>query len=343
MLLTIAIPTYNRAEYLISTLKKLVKQVAAHYTDRIEILVSDNASTDHTQTICQEFQFNNPGIVRYVRQPINYGFDRNLEWLFSNALGRYVLLIGDDDYPIEGTLERVCKNLSCNEHGPIGIYYCYHRLIDGDTGMINSLKEDFFESHDISGQEVVLYPSGIELLRKIAAPLNGGLTGTIFLRSAWLNSKREVFFGTNFLHLAVAYQIAVASPVCIDHRPSFVIRMFSTHRWPINGELYFGLLKAGQPLYELYPTDIVNLLRRKNDWAVRRAIISYRASRPSDRQLRTVIQNSLDRNRLGFWLIDVPLLTVPGKLFTFIARIIVWIKLVNYKFFIKRALPCNKD
>lgn len=52
--LTIAIPTYNR----VFTLKQALKYVLQQYSEKIEILVSDNASDDGTEEymkrICEE-------------------------------------------------------------------------------------------------------------------------------------------------------------------------------------------------------------------------------------------------------------------------------------------------
>ncbi len=49
-LLTIAIPTYNRAEYLDKQLGWLAEAIKGYESD-CEILVSDNCSTDHNQSI----------------------------------------------------------------------------------------------------------------------------------------------------------------------------------------------------------------------------------------------------------------------------------------------------
>ena len=50
-LLTIAIPTYSRASYLKETLDQLSLEILSHHLDGIEIIVSDNASPDHTQQV----------------------------------------------------------------------------------------------------------------------------------------------------------------------------------------------------------------------------------------------------------------------------------------------------
>ena len=50
-LLSIGIPTFNRAE----TLKQAVESLLAQDYPNIELVISDNASTDDTERVCREF------------------------------------------------------------------------------------------------------------------------------------------------------------------------------------------------------------------------------------------------------------------------------------------------
>jgi glycosyltransferase involved in cell wall biosynthesis len=314
MRLTIGIPTFNRAAYLSETLDCILSQLPAGSENEIEILISDNGSWDNTEILCREYSQLYPFQVRYVRHNENQGFDRNLDSLFINALGLYVLLIGDDDYPLPGALNLLLHLIDGAQDEIPAIIFSYHKLIEGGTGKNLELRENFFQPLNKPTLNFAKFKTAVELLRSVQAPLNGGLTGTIFLRSAWLASDRKSYIGTNFLQLAVAYQVAVHQSVYIVYKPLFVVRMNSDHRWPVNGELYFGLLKAGRPLALLYPSDIVKQLRRTKDWAVRRAIMFYRGTAPKDRRLQKIIVDSLDRGRLGYWLLDLPLLMLPSRL-----------------------------
>lgn len=67
-LLTIAIPTYNRAEKLEVLLEQLTADTAYDPT-RVEIVVSDNASTDHTAQVVARF-----ADIRYHRNETNIGY-----------------------------------------------------------------------------------------------------------------------------------------------------------------------------------------------------------------------------------------------------------------------------
>ena len=244
-LLTIGIPTFNRDEFLRETLSCVIRELPEDSLAQVEILICDNGSRDQTRSICEGGIAHFPHLVRYIRHERNLGYDRNLDSIFSSSNAKYVLLLGDDDLPAPGAFEDIWRFCTRNQ-SDVRVAFSYHRLIDSRTGEKLTLKEDFFQRPSwIQGDEFT-FDSGIELIRKIRAPLNAGLTGTIFLRSAWLKVEREHFFDTNFLQLAVAYQVACQLPVHMFYRQLFVVRMNGEHQWPVNGELYFGLLSSRQ-------------------------------------------------------------------------------------------------
>lgn len=99
-LLTIAIPTYNRAEYLDKQLGWLAEAIKGYESD-CEILVSDNCSTDHTQSIISKWQ----NILKNItfksnKNSENIGVMRNIMYCLTAAKTQYVWAIGDDD-PIQ--------------------------------------------------------------------------------------------------------------------------------------------------------------------------------------------------------------------------------------------------
>ena len=73
-LLTIAIPTYNRATCLRELLSVLTDQL--RHESRVELLISDNASPDQTPAVVKDFVTR--GLqVRYIRNTQNIGPDAN--------------------------------------------------------------------------------------------------------------------------------------------------------------------------------------------------------------------------------------------------------------------------
>jgi len=89
---SIGVPVFNGERHLESALQSLVEQTY----DDLEIIISDNASTDGTQAIAARFAAADPR-VRYVRQPRNLGAAANFAHSLSLARGRYFRWAAADD------------------------------------------------------------------------------------------------------------------------------------------------------------------------------------------------------------------------------------------------------
>ncbi|MBO3463152.1 glycosyltransferase [Aetokthonos hydrillicola Thurmond2011] len=99
-LLTIAIPTFNRAESLDKQLGWL-SQAIRGFEDDCEILVSDNCSTDNTHDIVGKWQSILTTITfKYNKNQENLGVLKNISYCLTAATTKYVWAIGDDD-PIQ--------------------------------------------------------------------------------------------------------------------------------------------------------------------------------------------------------------------------------------------------
>jgi abequosyltransferase len=112
VLLTIAIPTYNRCELLDQSLRILMPQVAK-YQD-VEVLVSDNCSSDDTPSVVERYLAT--GQLRHQRHSSNIGPDPNFVSCYEGATGKYFWMCGDDDIIIEGALDRLMERLHAEEY-----------------------------------------------------------------------------------------------------------------------------------------------------------------------------------------------------------------------------------
>lgn len=89
---SIVIPVFNGENYLRDAIASILLQ---SYRD-FELIISDNASTDATESICQEFCLKDSRI-RYIRQSENIGAARNFNILVAEARGRYFKWMAHDD------------------------------------------------------------------------------------------------------------------------------------------------------------------------------------------------------------------------------------------------------
>ena len=104
IILTIAIPTYNRYETLKEAIDSIAEQWKETLSDKVEIIISDNGSTDNTDEITSYPGFNKVK-ARYYRNKNNIGPDRNFFNCWDKANGKYVMLLSDDDVLFPGTIE----------------------------------------------------------------------------------------------------------------------------------------------------------------------------------------------------------------------------------------------
>lgn len=100
-LLSIVIPTYNRAHHLGNNLQSIYNQVSDE--DLVEVVVSDNASTDNTQEVAYIYA-NLYSSFRYSCNEQNIGGDLNIAYVSTLANGSFIKLQGDDDYWLDGAL-----------------------------------------------------------------------------------------------------------------------------------------------------------------------------------------------------------------------------------------------
>lgn len=85
-LVTIAIPTYNRANlYLTQAIESAINQTYPN----LEIIISDNCSTDDTEMVIRSFK--DPRI-RYFRQEKNIGGNNNFNFCLKQARGEYFFI-----------------------------------------------------------------------------------------------------------------------------------------------------------------------------------------------------------------------------------------------------------
>lgn len=92
-LVTVGLATYNR----LSSLERAVDSVLAQDYPSLELIVSDNASDDGTESFGRDLAARHPN-VRYVRNLTNLGPTANLNQVRAAACGTYFMWLGDDDW-----------------------------------------------------------------------------------------------------------------------------------------------------------------------------------------------------------------------------------------------------
>ncbi len=195
-MITIAIPTFNRADYLGECLESVISGVVDR--SRVEILVCDNASTDETANICSAVRQAAP-YVRVHRNPANIGAHRNFRRAAEIARGRFVWLLGDDDRLAAGLVSHVVRELDAGADMVVSNVSVWNRDF---TKCLNPRFVEIDADRHYSSADAVLSDCGPHL---------GYISAVIFRRDLFLNVPVVRYLaydlqGTCFLH--AAYMVA---------------------------------------------------------------------------------------------------------------------------------------
>ncbi len=313
--LTIAIPTFNRASYLEMNLAQLRAEMTNVAPGLVEVIVSDNCSPDRTPDVVADAT--RDGLpVRYVRNQENIGWGRNFAQCFDLAHGKYVLLMGDDDLLMDGVLARLVDHLKSNAYGVV----CLRAF-----GYDADFRREYPGPH---GSERVV-KGGSEFLAAIGPLMS--LTSCNVVNKTLLTGVDSHQFSSGdlgALHLVLRAALAADQSLYIDE---YVVaskrqnsnayefsRVFVSEFWRIiDAHMPFGLTPNAirtletNMLFSYYPFYILDLrLSRRGDMDLTHRQLAHRFH---------------DRWLFRYWLDPIirsprPLAIVWGAVTTFVGR-----------------------
>ena len=125
-LLSICIPSHNRGHRALALVRSLLAMDRISSKDDIEIIVSDNGSTDHTEeyTVLRDISDSH---LRYEKTVENLEFNGNYCKIIKMSQGQYCLLVSDEDSINEAPLTNLIGFLEFNRNiGMIKSKTSYH-------------------------------------------------------------------------------------------------------------------------------------------------------------------------------------------------------------------------
>ena len=143
-LVSITVHNYNYGKYLKNCLESLINQTYKN----IEILFSDNASSDDSWIVACELQKKHPKLISITRNEKNKGPEKNLQNCLIRVKGKYRIEMCSDDY-----LESTCieKAVRAFKKFPDVGFVMFHRKIVNEDGSITQEKPFYDESYLING------------------------------------------------------------------------------------------------------------------------------------------------------------------------------------------------
>lgn len=174
---TIAIPTYNRLNYLKEAVNSILEQTFQDF----EILIGQDITPNGLEPTISSWAIelsNSDSRVRYFSNERNLGLSGNWNKLVLNANGQYVIIIGDDDKLASGFLEKVALQIRAND---ADVAFTSQLFIDSDgivqTELSEKLNEEYHRSELASG----LLPDAISVVLKNSVPMSAAV-----IRKEWL-------------------------------------------------------------------------------------------------------------------------------------------------------------
>jgi len=198
--LSICIPTYNRSAFLREAIASIIGQAAGAPAGTVEIVVSDNASTDDTAAVVGALANESPLPIRYFRNEANVGFDGNCLKAVERAAGRYCWLLGDDDLLADGALSVVLDALAAR---PADLYLGekddFYLTPDRPLKERRIMRLDRPTLFDFRDRRVIA--GYFRQNNKLIAFFNF-ISIMVFRREAWLAVKDpERFVGSGYIHV----------------------------------------------------------------------------------------------------------------------------------------------
>lgn len=217
-LLTVGIPTWNRCEDLRVAIDSILCQLTDELREQIEILVSDNASTDATHAVLETYRSKDPELIAVNRNSRNIGFSRNVDALFRQACGEFVLVLSDDDALEPDSLREIVFVLK--EHRDINILFV--QVGEYDNKLFRPINPEAWaharESRAL-GDSCTYYASGLEYFRAHKSFCDVCISGNVYRVSAWKSVDMEAGLGSGSVQLHAAVQIHARGSSCVIRRP----------------------------------------------------------------------------------------------------------------------------
>ncbi len=210
--LSICVPTFNRARYLECLLQDLSEQIGKHGMS-YELLIGDNCSEDNTTEVVSKYEklLN----IVYFRRSQNLGAYVNLIQLYGAASGRFTIYLADDDLLILDALKEIITVME--EYPSVGVtfapWFIHDRIQGKDIAQFYTLESDTVISH---GNHLNLFTllvkrhifpeifvARTELMRNIDVP-NSPSAFVYFVQASLMVDRTSVLFAKSPFYRSVS-------------------------------------------------------------------------------------------------------------------------------------------
>jgi glycosyltransferase involved in cell wall biosynthesis len=322
IILSICIPTYNRAGRLKKCLEMLLGEIKlADIQKHIEIVVINNASTDETSIILSDFINENPSLnVVCKTNKNNLGVDFNCHIAIHTGRGEFCWLFCDDDRLERGSLKIIFD--SCLKNSSVAFAYVDYQVESDNYKHASRCA--------VRGIQIIKGESFFEVTRLASS----FASSCIFNRKILDFEKYKNYVGTKWYHLYVARDcinvnnvLIIGLPLITQNAPQLKDSRAEKRRTDDGGvEFYMSAhLNSCEFVNSLKHTiycntrkkwqSLKNIVMRENAYQIINYKLASGTYSTSEIFFIAKAMCSMFPFNAKLWIFELPLLLMPNRFF----------------------------
>jgi len=250
VMVSVLVATYNHEKYIRETLDGILNQKTNF---KYDVIVHDDASTDHTAEIVKEYEKKYPDIIRGIYQQTNQFYNCNIsaKYLYPQIKGKYFAVLDGDDYWIdENKLQMQVDFLE--KHPDYSM--CMHNAIKfnnetGEKKVLNTFPKDG------------TYTQEEQILAGLGS--NFPACASNLFRTQFIKDIPKLFCESRVMDYPIRQYYANMGKVYYFEKP------MSVYRVSIYGS-YMKMVGEDQSFYNNYTLEMIRFFEKFNDYTENR-------------------------------------------------------------------------
>lgn len=321
-LLCIGIPTRNGAATIKETLLSILVQMDRNISCKVQILISDNASTDGTAEIVRLLQLRHSQIITSSRNTVDIGFDGNVDQLVRMAESRFLWFLSDDDALYPYSLRHVIRVLEDNVCSPKAVFVNYEECDANLRAVSERIRPDVFSDQYCCEHR--------DFFRKTKM-LFGLISSIIVDCDEWRKHDFRRYYGQGWLHVVGMAHVLRGGPGHVLSRKMVKLRTENIRNavWDVGGrslEVGLNLPRFFREMERLGYDSLTcrQLVRRCNGGNLHLIVRACRRNvKHKVRLVRRMVEVYYDFPLL--WLLQIPVFVLPNALVKLFWRVrLLW-------------------
>lgn len=157
-MISVLMLAYNHGRYIERAIESVLMQQTSFY---VELVIGDDGSADGTKDICEKYQLQYPGIIKYEYNEINIGMNPNFLKTYGRCTGKYIALLeGDDEWTDVLKLQKQADVMEANND----VVICY------SNAYINDSKNPASNIYFTENNKPPVRLASVELIRHCVVP-----------------------------------------------------------------------------------------------------------------------------------------------------------------------------